>query len=548
LPPKTLRKSALKALLILLLVTLVLAIPEVAHAWTAPTAPTDPLNLCAGDVGTNPDYTGFTRRIVLCIQNTVLAAVTTALLSTLFEVFYPILGACMTLAVAFWGIQMATGQRGWTARQGFGLAFKVALLTIVFGYGTVGYNFVYLYNAALTFMSEILGAVTGYISFSQAVSCDFPAPSAQNAALVVWDHVDCALNTLIGGLIDDPTSNVAVGIGGFVLAALLSGGPGIFVALLGLLVVVQVLFAIIRALYIYILAYISFSLMALVAPIFLPMILFRSTQGYFEKWLKLSIGFILQPIFLFVYLAMLLAAYDTVVYTGEKSLFNVITGGGYYDGCKPTICTAVCGANSCPAIGPWLSTATGMDGKPVYTPKKSGSLSVSTNPGFANGKPPTTCPLPPATCGGPTVIKTETGIGGDQAEVPTPASAWPTTATASIQSSVYQSLQIDDYFFHINVPVTVVDWDALASASSMSAPSEGVTQKFLANLFMSLFMAVATTYIFLLLLDMLPFIGSGVANIGSFISGGSGMSGFGFGGLAPPGAGMINNLRKKIAG
>ncbi len=504
-------------LLILALVALLtVALPEIAHAWT-PTTPTDPINVCKADGG---DYTGFTRRIVLCVQNTVLSAMY-ALLGPLFQAFYAVVGACVTLAVAFWGIQMATGQQGWQARRGIGLAVKAVVLVILFG--ASGHNFVFFYTQALDFLNELLGAVTGYVNFSQSLSCNIPA--ASNPAMVVWDRVDCAINTIIGGVLNN--SNVGIGIGGFLLAALLGGGPGLFVALLGFMIVIQLLFAVIRALYIYILSYVAFSLMALVAPIFLPMLMFKTTQGYFEKWLKLTTGFILQPIFLFVYLAMLLAAYDVVVYTGSGSLYNTFMNGQ-------------CSASNCPAIGDWLRNNN------VYEDKLYGKTSININVDNATG--PETCdaapvPTAPPDCDTPDIVKDNAGTANNLPEVPTTEDNWKSKLTNSLQKNVYTSLNIDDYFFHVNVPVPTINWDALTAASGASD-----TEDLIIKLLTSLFMAVSTTYIFLHLLDMMPFIGSGVANIGSFVGGGSGMSGFGFGNLAPPGAGMVNNLRKKISG
>jgi TrbL/VirB6 plasmid conjugal transfer protein len=523
--PKIHRKNGLvhSALAIVLLGTLLIAIPETARAWS-PTNVTDPLNLCQAD-----NYPGLTHRIVQCVQNTILASVY-RLLSGLFTHFYAALGACMTLAVAIWGILVMTGRQALPVRQGMVLAVKLICLAALFG-GS-GYNFLFFYGAALDMMSGLLGAVTGYVSFSSSLSCGLNPPS--DPTFLVWDYVDCTINTLVGGIFAN--SNVSLGVGGFLLAALLSGGSGIFVALLGFLVVIQLLFAIIRAVYIYILAYVAFSLMALVAPLFLPMILFQSTRGYFEKWLKLSIGFILQPIFIFVYLTMLLAAFDTVVYTGSGSLFNVLTHNAYGNSCTPPA--------SCTPIGGWL------EANGAYKPEMRGTMSVNLNVAYSKGDENCT---PQAGCSSNPLTEQTAGLENNLAEVKTSTGNW-TNALALgsnyMQSSIYKALNIDDYFFHVNMPVPTIDWYSLASANGYTVDDTDPTtlQPYLLPLFTALIMAVATSYIFMQLLEKLPFIGSGIMNIGSFISGGSGMSGFGFGGLAPPGAGFIDNIQKKVMG
>jgi len=524
-------------LLIFVVATLLAALPMAAYAWT-PDPPTDPLNACLGEPS-GTGYEGLTRRIVHCVQNTILAAVYN-LLGTLFSSFYRVLGAIMTLAVAFWGIMMAMGHR-MALRIAPALAIKIAVLVILFTGSS--FNFLYFYEGALDSLNEMLVAVTGYVAFSPSLDCGLVPVG--DPSLVVWDRVDCALNTLIGGIY--PDSSVALGVGGFLLAALLSGGPGIFIALLGILVVVQVLFAIIRALYVYILAYVAFALMALVAPIFLPMILFKTTQGYFEKWLKLTIGFILQPIFIFVFLTMLLAAYDTVVYTGRHSLYNVITNDEYLGGCAPptggTCADEGCTITDCQPIGNWLAGATSGSGDHVYTKEERGNISVNTNPTYSGSE---RCE---EVCN-PNTGRDETGMENTLAEIQTRDTDWPAAVTNSVQKYVYNALHIDDYFFHVNMPMDSVNWQALAAING-TTDDDGdgsIVDEYFIEIIMALFMAVATTFIFLLLLERLPFIGSGIMNIGSFISAGSGMPGFGFGSLSPPGASMIDRLQKKITG
>jgi hypothetical protein len=59
----------------------------------------------------------------------------------------------------------------------------------------------------------------------------------------------------------------------------------------------------------------------------IPLILFRATKAYFEKWLKMMIGVILQPIFLFTYMTIFLIALDVSLFTGPFSVYRSITCG-----------------------------------------------------------------------------------------------------------------------------------------------------------------------------------------------------------------------------
>lgn len=51
-----------------------------------------------------------------------------------------------------------------------------------------------------------------------------------------------------------------------------------------------------------------------VAPIFVPMILFKRTKGYFDSWLTISVSVALQPAILISFIAFMLTMFDTAMY------------------------------------------------------------------------------------------------------------------------------------------------------------------------------------------------------------------------------------------
>jgi hypothetical protein len=539
LPIKTSQKNARLLNVAAVLIFFMAAFFVVAgdsYAWS-PTPPNDP-------IGTNytntacPEFYGFTRRIVQCVRDTVLASVND-ILAPMFANLYDVAAAVATLAVALWGFLVATGMAAWPLRQGFMLAIKIAVLFTLFG--TTTYNFPYFYTAALDGLDDLLSGVTGYVNVSSSYAGTCDMPNETDASMMLWNNVDCMLDILIGEVI--PNSSIIFGLGGFFLASLLTNAVGVFIGLLGFLIIVLLLFSILRALYIFVLAYVAFSLMALVSPIFLPMMLFRATFGYFEKWLKLSIGFILQPIFLFVYLTMLLAAFDTVIYTGPNSLFNTITGDQFSPGCDTgTGSGSVTPSGpSCPLIGEWL-----VNTPNIYTTNKHGNFAVNYDPANA------TAGCTGSTCSSSQISSEETGVSSKVGEVTTSQNQWQ-DVQRGIEQSIYTALGIDKYFFQVNMPTKAVDWNILAFSTgnvSVFTPA-GIpiilpnTQGYIVNLLLSAIMAVATAYIFMLLLDALPFIGSGIMSYG-VLGTGPGNSGFGFGNLAPPGANLVDALRRKV--
>ncbi len=422
---------------------------------------------------------GLTKRIVICVKENVVQAVYKFLVP--FSAFLSsTIAAALTLAVAFWGVGMMTGRQDAPVRGMFVLAVKIGAVVMFTASFGASYFLSFeggLFGALLDAMEWLLTVVTSYICASQAISCPVGSGS-----LVVWDSIDYTLESLIGGIFplngSAPGFTLSFGLTGFLLTCLFSGTIGIFIALLGFYLVIKFIFALIRAMYIFIIAYIAFSLMILVSPIFITLILFRPTKAYFEKWYRLTFSFALQPVLLFAYLAMLVAAFDTVVYTGDRSLYRALAGDHFSD---PNF-----------QLGASLIGAQ-ANGKYAIVENAQGEFAVK---------------LDPEQVAKDLHIGTvDTGVAGVIGEVITTDADW--TGPGGIFGFLNRDPntgQTTKNFFKVDVPTKVVDWETLAAWSGAS----NVTS-YLVNLLLTLIMAVITAYIFFTMLDYLPFIGSGIA-------------------------------------
>ena len=256
-------------------------------------------------------------------------------------------------------------------------------------------------------------------------------------------------------------------------------------------------------------------LMVLVSPLFIPLILFRATKSYFARWLRLTASFIIQPIILFAYLTMLLAAFDTVVFNGPNSLYHAIAGNA--------------ANNACFSIGSWLmggnGGAWGADlprcNQGVCDPAMPGDCAsgqcINVNP--ATGFGICSSPHPGAYCsqalGGQAVT-----IGAQQVAQTFNLAPDDTGMMGSLgrvvgasgldwQNGVLRSMGVDQAhpsLMRVDWPMTNVDWNWLATTTG--APS--VTY-YILNLFIVAFMTLATGYIFLTMLDSLPFISAAIS-------------------------------------
>jgi type IV secretory pathway VirB6-like protein len=90
------------------------------------------------------------------------------------------------------------------------------------------------------------------------------------------------------------------------LLALLSAPPlGLVYAAIMFYGIMTYIFVVIKCLIAYMIGLIGISFSIAIAPLFLPMMLFKPTQSLFNKWIGLIFNFSLQPVFLFAVLAIL---------------------------------------------------------------------------------------------------------------------------------------------------------------------------------------------------------------------------------------------------
>lgn len=427
-------------------------------------------------------HSGLALPVVSCIKET-FASVVKHMLLPISDFFAGVVALCCTIAVMFWGAMMAMGKRGAPTKDLAILGVKITLI------GFFSYNFGGAFPVILDFMEELLGLISGYANTSYSLSI---CPNLSGAdSRLIWQRVDCTIAMLIGGI--GPISLLG-GITGFLLAASFSGTFGLFIATMGFLMILQLLLAIARAIYIFLTSYMAISVMVLVSPLFVPMMLFSFTKPYFDKWLKLLFGFIFQPIFLFAFLFMMLAAFDTVVYRGPNSLKNVLA---------PDIITDKCYL--------WADFTGSMLGDrlrrlPIYGVASVGSETYNYDTRTASEK-----------------LKRETQDTGILSEVATQKIAKREWQKGNDQpKDVFSNILEPAGFTKADVPGPRIDWEALACINGYDHRTLSGMLDYAVTLLLSFLMAMVTAYMFMTLINLLPYIGSGSGDVLSAFSVGLG--------------------------
>ncbi|MCT4634786.1 MAG: type IV secretion system protein [Rickettsiales bacterium] len=153
--------------------------------------------------------------------------------------------------------------------------------------------------------------------------------------LSLWDSIDCRILYYFGidqsnfaGQTDIDLSNFEPNLLGLLL-------PAIFSFQLVFLVFSIMFFVFFLSIVIYfvnitVISLILMNILIYLAPVFVPMVLFEVTKGYYDSWLKLVTSYALQPMIIAVYIAMMMTIYDQTMFGDckfTKSTANVTLGG-----------------------------------------------------------------------------------------------------------------------------------------------------------------------------------------------------------------------------
>ncbi len=390
-----------------------------------------------------PNYSGFLAKLVPCIGNVVVNA-TQYYLVNYIGYFVATVNVVLAAAVLFYGFSLFTGRTRSASREGVILALKI-------GGVALGMNsLVQLFPVLLDSIGFLVNTVSFYLPNVMQQECPY--------ANGLWETVDCTLAQVVGGIY--PGYSVSNGMLGFLVASLFSGPIGVATFFLGLGVVMVLLLTLFQAVFILLSTYIALALLMGIAPLAVPLVALKATKGYFEKWLRLLLTVILQPMFLFAYLTMLLLMMEVVVFTGPYSLYRAI---------------------SCNAVnGNWGGSGFNIGNYLVY----SGAVAERTGYNMSVNQSPSVL--------GPVSGVSNTGTPG-KAALGTPGTN--ITSLASVNGRLLGNIGIE-------VPTAALNYDVLAAGCGMS------TSNYVLNLLFSFIMAAAVAYVMYTLIAIIPFLGA----------------------------------------
>jgi len=304
---------------------------------------------------------GLTYRMAVCIRATIDAGAA-KYFGTMIAFLQSAITAAITLAVVLYGVLLSAGMVEKVGRDTFVLLIKISFVVYLVA------NSPLIFKTVTSIMDAAAMAVVSFVPASGPVdsttSSDFAKvnclqnvpkqlnkPGNPKPAASPWLGVDCMLDSIIGIKIPakpsdpvptfdavfynktfdnpDPTKTnrgMSRSLLFFFSSSLQSSIVGMVLGVTGFIFVLGTIFLVIRAFFIYIMGYMGVAFLAIVSPLFIPLLLFTSTRAYFDKWAKLLISFALQPVLMLVFIIFTITAVDLAVFSGNYSIMYRIAG------------------------------------------------------------------------------------------------------------------------------------------------------------------------------------------------------------------------------
>jgi type IV secretory pathway VirB6-like protein len=260
-----------------------------------------------------------TGRVIICVRNTLNIMFSDQcqsknILGFIKDNLKNVVYAALTLFVVLLGYKITT--TGQFSKEEFFTAILKFAFVIYFAIGT-GLNDI-VYKGGMTAMSSLSNFLMQAASTNGF--CSFPEDVYNGGFkyLSMWDSIDCRIShylfigvTSAGGVVGGA---LFFGIFTLIIPLIFSLNIilGIFILIFGIFIVSIAA----SILHFFILAMIGLALMTYLGVIFVPMILFSYTKGFFDKWWQTTLSFAIQPVVMSAFISFPFLVFDNVMYDG----------------------------------------------------------------------------------------------------------------------------------------------------------------------------------------------------------------------------------------
>ncbi|MBU6338738.1 MAG: type IV secretion system protein, partial [Rickettsiales bacterium] len=132
--------------------------------------------------------------------------------------------------------------------------------------------------------------------------------------LALWDTLDCKLARYLGFGPEASIANIAI----LIAIGILSGPIGIYFAVSIMFFGIFLFATTMRALHIFLCSTAAVIMMVYISILIIPTVMFKKTTNLFKSWITQLIGFCLQPMILFAYIAIFVTIMDKTLIGSAK--------------------------------------------------------------------------------------------------------------------------------------------------------------------------------------------------------------------------------------
>ncbi len=233
----------------------------------------------------------------------------------------------LTLSIMFYGMNLLMGKADIREKKDILMYLMKISLVLFFATGNAwqGFFFKGVYGASSEF-SQMVFKIGAENSESRRDGCQFGMITNANGEevssgrlypsgkeyLALWDTLDCKMMRYLGYGPEMKVANIA----SLILASFLTApiaSAAIYFAIAAMFFGFCFVALTLRALHIFLASCMAIIIMVFVSPIMITMALFAKTNEMFKTWTKELIGYCLQPMILFAYIAFFITITDRVL-------------------------------------------------------------------------------------------------------------------------------------------------------------------------------------------------------------------------------------------
>ncbi len=227
----------------------------------------------------------------------------------------------LTFVVALFGVKLILGDVQRIKATTLTLALKIGGIVFFLTQAPTFYMYILI---ILKGLSDSISDAATQINSSGFYNLVCNTADTGTASFRLWDRWDCFFDIIL-------IWSGTIGIGAMLLMLFFTAGTGVIIVFVAIYFIIALVFAATRFIHMYLMSVLALSFLFTLGYIFVPLMVFRNTFDYFQKWLNIVFAYVLLPIITLGYMGMMLVALDVAVFSGQYSIWSQITGSTTYN-------------------------------------------------------------------------------------------------------------------------------------------------------------------------------------------------------------------------